>query len=60
MKLFVALVLSYGLVAQVQAQERDLTEIIELSQELGPGRRDGQCDVEFSFENFQKKEVCAQ
>ena len=50
MKLFVALVLSYRLVVQVLAQERDFTEIIELSQELGPGR----CDPEFSLENFRK------
>ena len=50
MKLFVALVLSYGLVFQVLAQKRDFTEIIELSQELGPGR----CDREFSLENLIK------
>ena len=50
MQLFVALILSYGLVVQVLAQERDFTEIIELSQELGPGR----CDPEFSLENSPK------
>merc|ERR1711993_60384 len=52
MKLFVALVLSYGLVVQVRTQERDFTEIIELSQELGPGR--GRCDPKFSLEDLQK------
>ena len=52
MKLFVALVLSYGLVVQVRTQERDFTEIIELSQKLGPGR--GRCDPKFSLEDLQK------
>ena len=52
MQLFVALILSYGLVVQVLAQERDFTEIIELSQELGPGR--GRCDPKFSLEDLQK------
>ena len=50
MQLFVALILSYGLVDQVLAQKRDFTEIIELSQGLGPG----QCDPKFSLENSPK------